>query len=243
MEMTKNEYQEYVKQCAHRFHTESGYSIRDFEHDTEAVTVLPFDLSKFPQIKEHTQKMINILFEEEDKDKDGNYMLRGASHFGHEYTEMQTLGCKYGDYSNGYSFFAYNADEYLIYTYCEGDTTLTIYSTKEEYDKGYSDTYAWYKRAFGSREEVESEPPQTPPEKLRNIAKAIMKRFGINGVCDEMYICNVIAFCNDIGDGESHFTGDVSITDADSTAHRLQSAYASNIKAKDIIELKEIISA
>lgn len=144
--MTKNEFKKYMEECANKVWTEPGYTMERYNADLDAVEILPLDLSKFPQLSEKTIKWINALFEEEDTDCDGNYMLRGFTRRDAE--EVRVLQCSYGNYSNGYSFFAYNENEYLIYTYCEGDTTLTIYPDKESYDKGYKKTHDWYKEEY-----------------------------------------------------------------------------------------------
>lgn len=147
IQMTKNEYKEFTKECASKLYNQYGYSMKDFERDTGNVDILPLDLSRFPKLSENSVSWINALFSEEDKDKNGNYILRGFTY--HERTAVQNLNLHYGDYADCYSFFAYNADEYLIFTYCEGDITLTILPDKDSYDKEYAETYAWYKEARG----------------------------------------------------------------------------------------------
>lgn len=78
------------------------------------------------------------------------------------------------------------------------------------------------------------------PEKLKETAVAIMKRFSINGLCDAMYICNVIAVENKIGDGLGDFRSDV-IRYPERAAKSLRYAYGGNITDDDLAELTEII--
>lgn len=235
--MTRNEYKEYMRKLASKVHKDSKYTIAMYKADLDAVTIDPLDLKRFSQIKPSTRKIIDALFDEEDHDRDGNYMLRGFTN--HEASEVQKLNCKYGDYANAYSFYAHNDEELLIYTYCEGDTTLTLYPNKESYDIGYKKTYDWYKRAYGN--DNESEPIEEPPKEISDKAKAITKRFSINGICDEMYISNTIARCNGLGDGESHFNGKTRIVLARQTAKEIQQAYGCNIRNEDLDELEKII--
>lgn len=149
MEMTKNQYQEYVKELAGRYWNESDYTWEQFNADCDAVKILPFDLSVYSQLSEERQKWINALFNEEDTDRNGNYMLRGFTR--NEWQEMQKLELSYGDYSrDGLSFWAYNKADRLIYTYCEGDTTLKIFADDESYQKEYSETLNWYKAEYAS---------------------------------------------------------------------------------------------
>lgn len=149
MEMTKNQYKEYMKELAGRVWTDPGYSMEKYNADLDAVTILPLDLSAYPQLSEEKQKWINILFDEEDKDRNGNYMLRGFTR--NEWQEMEKLGVSYGDYCrDGLSFWAYNNEDRMIYTYCEGDTTLKVFADDESYQKEYNETLNWYKEEYAS---------------------------------------------------------------------------------------------
>lgn len=78
------------------------------------------------------------------------------------------------------------------------------------------------------------------PEKIRNTAICIMRRFTIIGQCDGMYICNVIALESGIGDGQGHFTGNTDIN-AEKCAAALRDAYSNNIFRRDIDELEDIL--
>lgn len=145
--MTKNEYKKFVEECANRYWKEDGYTWDNYNKDCDSVEILPPDLSKFEQLTTETKKWINILFTEEDEDGRKNFMMRGFTR--NEWMEMQKLGLSYGDYGrDGLSFWAYNNTEYLIYTYCEGDTTLTILPDKESYEKEYNHTLNWYKEEY-----------------------------------------------------------------------------------------------
>ncbi len=142
MEMTKNQYQEYVKKCASRWHNEAGYTKEKFDADINAVKILPLDLSKFLCLSDRSISWINKLFTEETTDRDGNYMLRGFTY--REMSEVIALKCKYGEYAQGLNFFAYNEEECFIYTYCEGDTTITLFPDRESYKAAYRKTLKWY---------------------------------------------------------------------------------------------------
>jgi len=113
--------------------------------ELDAVEILPFDLRRF-NLDPETEKWINILFKEETTDHNGNYMLRGFTR--HEMEEVNHLNAHYGDYANAYSFYAYNDKERLIYTYCEGDTTLALFETEEVYSKAKAETQQWYKEEY-----------------------------------------------------------------------------------------------
>lgn len=144
--MTRNEFQEYMKANASRLWNEPGYTMADYNRDCDEVEIIPLDLSKYPLLSENSIKWINKLFTEEDTDRKGNYMLRGFTH--HEYAELKALGCSVGDYGNGYSLWGYNSDECFIFTYCEGDTTLTLLPDRESYEREYKETLKWYKEAY-----------------------------------------------------------------------------------------------
>lgn len=78
------------------------------------------------------------------------------------------------------------------------------------------------------------------PEKIKRTAIAIMKRFTINGLCDGLYISNIIAYTSGGGDGQGHFSND-NISNIETIASRLQSAYSCNIFKKDIREFETIL--
>lgn len=78
------------------------------------------------------------------------------------------------------------------------------------------------------------------PEAIKQRATSISKRFAISGVCDPMYISNVIAYTAGSGDGNGHFTSDT-ISNCKDIAERLQSAYGCNIQKSDIHELQCIL--
>ena len=79
------------------------------------------------------------------------------------------------------------------------------------------------------------------PDKIKNTAIAIMKRFIIEGLCDGMYICNVIAHQNGFGDGEGHFFETDKPIDAESTAEYLMHSYSSCIYKDEKEALKNIL--
>lgn len=80
----------------------------------------------------------------------------------------------------------------------------------------------------------------TVPENIERISRAIMFRFVICGLCDPMYICNVIAKTNELGNGCGEFKKG-KITAPEKTADVLISSYGCNIEKSDRDELIEII--
>lgn len=80
------------------------------------------------------------------------------------------------------------------------------------------------------------------PENIKNIAILISKRFAINGICDPMYISNVVAYTCGIGDGKGNFTGG-DITKSRDIAERIQDAYGCNILKAEVPELTQIIES
>ena len=51
-----------------------------------------------------------------------------------------------------------------------------------------------------------TEKPYTVPEDIKRLATRICRSYGIRGVCDPMYIANVVAVELGRGDGQSNFT-------------------------------------
>ena len=79
----------------------------------------------------------------------------------------------------------------------------------------------------------------TVPERYKNIASCLIRRFDISGSSDGMYICNCLAYDSGTGDGRGKFTGDA--VNIPKCASFLQHAYACNIYPDDMQELEEIL--
>lgn len=83
---------------------------------------------------------------------------------------------------------------------------------------------------------------KTVPKNIKNIASLICTRFAIDGICDPMYIANVIGIEARIGNGQGTFF-DNEISNAKNIAMRLQGCYGCNITPEEIQELQEIIES
>lgn len=145
LRMTRNKYHEYLQKCVSRvYDPNDSYTFADYEK--EEVEILPLDLSAYPQIKEDTAKYINAVFDKEDTDKNGNYMLRGfiGDSLERWCRDKEKLRCNYAPYGFYYSGFGFNDEEMLIYTWCEGDTTLTLFDDRETYQKEREATEKWF---------------------------------------------------------------------------------------------------
>lgn len=77
------------------------------------------------------------------------------------------------------------------------------------------------------------------PEKLKQTASLIMFRFNIEGICDGMYLCNVMAHQSGSGDGCGSFTSDYVNTDI--AADAISGAYKTNISSSEREELSYMI--
>lgn len=142
MKMHRNDSHEYLSGLVARcYDPKDPFSWADYK--AVEIEFEPLDLSRFPAVTKETGKWIDALFQEETSNRNGDYMLRGLTHIVAK--EMELLHLRYGDYSDDYSLWGYNDEELFIYTYCEGDTTLTIYKTVEEYNEGKAETLRWYK--------------------------------------------------------------------------------------------------
>ena len=79
------------------------------------------------------------------------------------------------------------------------------------------------------------------PYKICMAAELVCKRFCITGVCDKMYICNVIAHTSKNGDGEGHFDENPVITNYTEIARKIQFAYSSLITYAEVSEMAYIM--
>lgn len=139
----RKDYHNFLKDCAEKVNkgdmTWKEYCNMEIEFEL-------IDFSLYPAITKETQKWIEKLFDDEYTDRSGNMLLRGHTY--HEYQEKQKLNCDMGDGGNGYSWWAYNDTEMFIYTYCEGDTTLTLYTTREIYESEKERSRVFYTEQF-----------------------------------------------------------------------------------------------
>ena len=145
LRMTRNEYHEHMKKCVSRaYDPNDSYSFEDCWK--EDVDIIPLDLSAYPQIKDDTAEYINKVFNEETTDKNGNYMPRGfiGDDLDKWYRDKDKLHCNYAPYGFYYSGFGFNDEEMLIYTWCEGDTTLTFFNDRECYQNERKATEKWF---------------------------------------------------------------------------------------------------
>lgn len=123
----------------------SGKMSRE-EYNALEFDIIPLDLSRFDSLKSDTAEYINNNFDEETTDRNGNYMLRGfiGDNLNLWYRDKEKLHCNYAPYGFYYSGFGFNDAEMLIYTWCEGDTTITIFSDREKYEQERAATEKWY---------------------------------------------------------------------------------------------------
>lgn len=145
LKMTRNEYHKYLQKFVSRaYDPHDSYSFEDYWK--EDIEIIPLDLSAYPQIKEDTAKYINVAFDKEDTDKNGNYMLRGfiGDSLKKWNSEKEKLNLNYAPYGFYYSGFGFNDEEMLIYTWCEGDTTLTLFNDRKTYQKEREEIEKWF---------------------------------------------------------------------------------------------------
>lgn len=123
----------------------SGKMSRE-EYNALEFDIIPLDLSRFDSLKIDTADYINSNFDEETTDRNGNYMLKGfiGDSLALWYRDKEKLHCNYAPYGFYYSGFGFNDAEMLIYTWCEGDTTVTLFSDREAYIKEREATEKWY---------------------------------------------------------------------------------------------------
>lgn len=82
------------------------------------------------------------------------------------------------------------------------------------------------------------------PEPLKAFVIDLCIRYDIKGICDPMYIANVIAFETGVGTGESSFSGELPSRDildekSMAIAQRLATSYGNNIPQSHIADIAE----
>ena len=104
--------------------------------------IAPLDLSKY-KVNEKTIKVLNANFMEESKDRNGNYMLKG--HWLCDLCFQFAERCKFDlVLVDLYSAYAYSDEQMAIFTYCEGDITLTLFTETHAYEVEKAETKKFY---------------------------------------------------------------------------------------------------
>ena len=138
--MKRNEWKQFLSEQANLYY-KGKLSWKEYM-DLE-VEYIPLDLTAY-KLSPEIIKSLNILFTEEDTSRNGNLLLRGFSQRD-GITEINLLNLHYGEYSRSLNYWAFNDEAKLLFTYCEGDTTCELFSTKELYLKAKTETEKWYK--------------------------------------------------------------------------------------------------
>ena len=129
----RNEYYKMIRETG-RIPDEKEYEIADL------------DLSAY-KLSETTARIANANFMEETENRNGEYMLRGhwMSDLCYQFAEK----CKFDlTYVDGYSAYAYSDEQMAVFTYCEGDITLTPYTNREAYEREKERTIKFYREEY-----------------------------------------------------------------------------------------------
>ena len=116
------------------------------EYNALEFDIIPIDFSRFPKLKADTAEYINKEFDDETTDRNGHFMLRGRvyDNLSLWFRDKEKLHLNYAPYGFYYSGFGFNDDEWIIYTWCEGDTTVTLFDDEETYLRERAETEKWY---------------------------------------------------------------------------------------------------
>lgn len=131
--ISRNEYFKLIEKFGVK-KVESEYKIADL------------DLSAYP-LNEDTKRIANVNFMQETEDRNGNYMLSG--HW------MSDLSCQFAEKCkfdlvriDGYSSYAYSDEQMAVFTYCEGDIYLTLFTNKVKYETEKASTIKFYEEEY-----------------------------------------------------------------------------------------------
>jgi hypothetical protein len=132
--MSRNEYFQMIKEKGHiPSDDECGY--------------YPLDLSKYP-LTDETKRNADSNFTEETEDKSGNYMLSGHWMFGN-YSAAFANRCGFTIKEvNSYNAYSYSDEQMAVFTYCEGDITLTLFTDKAKYEAEKAETIKFYEETY-----------------------------------------------------------------------------------------------
>ena len=133
MEISRNEYFKKVQNCS--------------KQEMEIYKIKPLDLSLY-RLNDNTQRIADKNFMEETTDINGNYLLSGhwLSNLCYQFAEI----CKFDLVQiDELSAYAYSDEQMAIFTYCEGDITLTPFVDFEKYKAEKKRTINFYMNKDG----------------------------------------------------------------------------------------------
>ena len=129
----RNEYYKMIRETG-RIPDEKEYEIADL------------DLSAY-KLSETTARIANVNFMEETENRNGEYMLSG--HWMSDLSYAFAKKCKFDLVQvDGYSSYAYSDEQMAVFTYCEGDRTLTPYTNREAYEREKERTIKFYREEY-----------------------------------------------------------------------------------------------
>ncbi len=134
--MTKNEYKKYCQDIVCKVSTE------EFYQKTDAVKVLPFDFSAYPQLDSETKKWINAICDEED-----NLVVNRTLYTGLFINNYWSLGQKINLNAGcleAYSGFYFSDEQQLVLSYCEGDIYIYVFDDEGAYKDELLKQYEWF---------------------------------------------------------------------------------------------------
>ena len=114
--------------------------------DENEYEIADLDLSAY-KLSETTARIANVNFMEETENRNGEYMLSGhwMSDLCYQFAEK----CKFDlTHVDGYSAYAYSDEQMAVFTYCEGDITLTPYTNRESYEREKERTIKFYEEEY-----------------------------------------------------------------------------------------------
>ena len=114
--------------------------------DEKEYEIADLDLSAY-KLSETTARIANANFMEETENRNGEYMLSG--HWMSDLSYAFAKKCKFDLVQvDGYSSYAYSDEQMAVFTYCEGDITLTPYTNRESYEREKERTIKFYKEEY-----------------------------------------------------------------------------------------------
>ncbi len=108
--------------------------------------ILQLDLSAY-KLSETTKRIADFTFTEETTDKNGNYLLKGHCPYNisYQFANQCDFILKQVD---GFSSYAFSDEQMAVFTYCEGDICLTLFTDWEKYEREKADIIRFYQEDY-----------------------------------------------------------------------------------------------
>lgn len=144
--MTHNEFYEFKKELVEKVLSNTDYTSKDLERDLQNVVVTPYEFADYPFLREETKAWIEGHYDREEHREDGSRVFRGTlpeDQVSNWQKEKAALNIE-SSFAYFYNGVGVNREEFLVYSWCEGETWLKVCKDKDAFNKEVADWESYF---------------------------------------------------------------------------------------------------